>query len=91
VARKLRAFLQAEDGKALSDVFDYNFDLDADNIRLREIKHRFQLSAEASTKYKNQSVKLVLLEAIEGTNRWDPYSEFSYTLNIAFTNDFDDW
>jgi len=90
VPLKIRAFLQADDGTALSDVFDYNFDLDAENIRQREIKHRFQLSAEASTKYKNQGVKLVLMEAIEGTNRWDPYSEFSYTLNIAFTNDFDD-
>lgn len=91
IPRKIRAFLQATDGATLSDIFEFNFDLDADNIRQREIKHRFQLSAEASAKYKNQSVKLVLQDAIEGTNRWDPYTDFSYTLNIAFTNDFDDW
>jgi len=90
IARKIKAFIQAYDGAQLSDVFTFNFDLDEDNIRQREVKHRFQLKPEASTKHKNQSVKLVLQEAIEGTNRWDPYTDFSYTLNIAFTNDFDD-
>jgi hypothetical protein len=55
------------------------------------VKHRFQLSSKASGKYKNQRVKLVLEEPLEGTSKWKPYKDYFYTLNISFTNDFDDF
>ena len=57
----------------------------------REGKHRFQLSSKASGKYKNQRVQLVLEEPVEGTSKWKQYQEYYYTLNISFTNDFDDF
>jgi uncharacterized protein (TIGR02687 family) len=89
--RTIRAFIQAEDGEVLSDIFKYNFDIDEGSERQREVKHRFQLMAKASGKYKNQRVKLVLEEPLEGTAKWKEYKDYFYTLNISFTNDFDDF
>ena len=57
---------------------------------MREVKHRFQLSSKACGKYKNQMVKLVLEEPMDGSSKWKHYKEYNYTLNISFTNDFDD-
>ena len=47
--------------------------------------------SKASGKYKNQRVKLVLEEPVEGTTKWKEYKDYFYTLNISFTNDFDDF
>jgi len=57
---------------------------------MREVKHRFHLSSRASGKYKNQRVKLLLEEPVEGSSKWKTYKEYTYTLNISFTNDFDE-
>jgi uncharacterized protein (TIGR02687 family) len=89
VARKIRAVIKTEDGTEISDVFKYVFNSAEDNQRQREVKHRFQLTALASGKYKNQRVKLVLEEPMVRSNKWKVYKEFYYTLNISFTNDFD--
>ena len=89
--RKIRAFIQAGDGTTLSDQFTYNFDIDEGSERQREVKHRFQLLGKASGKYKNQRVKLILEEPIEGTQKWREYKNYIYNLNISFTNDFDDF
>ena len=89
--RTLRAGIYAEDGEILSDLFKYNFDIEEGSERQREVKHRFQLMAKASGKYKNQRVKLVLKEPVEGTTKWKGYKDYFYTLNISFTNDFDDF
>jgi len=89
--RILRAAIYAEDGESLSDMFKYTFDIEKGSERNREVKHRFQLMAKASGKYKNQRVKLVLEEPLEGTTKWKHYNDFYYTLNISFTNDFDDF
>ncbi|MEA5259169.1 BREX-1 system phosphatase PglZ type A [Arcicella aquatica] len=89
--RAIRASIYAEDGELLSDQFRYNFDIQEGTERLREVKHSFQLSAKASNKYKNQRVKLVLEEPLEETSKWKHYKDFYYTLNISFTNDFDDF
>jgi uncharacterized protein (TIGR02687 family) len=88
--RSIRAVIRAEDGVELSDQFKYNFDIEEGSERQREVKHRFQLSSKASGKYKNQRVQLVLEEPVEGTSKWKQYQEYYYTLNISFTNDFDD-
>jgi uncharacterized protein (TIGR02687 family) len=88
--RQIRSAIYAEDGEMLSDQFNYNFDIVEGTERMREVKHRFHLSSKASGKYKNQRVKLVLEEPVEGTSKWKTYKEYSYTLNISFTNDFDD-
>jgi hypothetical protein len=88
--RILRAGIYAEDGELLSDQFKYNFDIEQGSERQREVKHRFQLMAKASGKYKNQRVQLILEEPVEGTTKWKQYKEYYYTLNISFTNDFDD-
>jgi hypothetical protein len=88
--RKLRALIMAEDGEVLSDQFVYTFDVAEGSERQREVKHRFQLSAKASGKYKNQRVKLVLEEPVDGTAKWRHYRDYYYTLNISFTSDFDE-
>lgn len=87
--RKIKASIQAEDGTLLSDQFNYTFDIKEENQRQREVKNRFQLTAQASGKYKNQRVKLVLEEPMDRANKWKTYKEYYYTLNISFTNDFD--
>lgn len=89
--RQIEVAFYAGDGTLLSDIFKYNFNIDEGIARQREVKHRFQLMSKASGKYKNQRVKLILKEPIDGTNKWKPYKEFYYTLNISFTNDFDDF
>ncbi len=89
--RQLRAFLRAEDGATISDIFNYTFDLAEGSERQREARHRFQLSSLASSKYKNQRVALVLEEPVEGSSKWKEYKTYAYTLNISFTNDFDDF
>ena len=89
--RVIRAVVRAEDGEELSDPFKYNFDIEAGSERQREVKHRFLLHQKASGKYKNQRVQLVLEEPVENSTKWKAYKEFYYTLNISFTNDFDDF
>lgn len=91
LARELRTGLYSEDGTLLSDQFLYNFDINEGSERQREVKHRFTLSSRASSEYKNQRVKLFLEEPIPGTNKWKAYNEYYYTLNISFTNDFDEF
>ncbi len=88
--RTIRAGIYAEDGELLSDQFKYIFNIEEGSERQREVKHRFQLSNKASGKYKNQRVKLLLEEPVEGTTKWKHYKDYYYTLNISFTNDFDD-
>jgi len=89
--RKIRASIVAEDGTLLSDQFTYTFDIKEENQRQREVKNRFQLTAQASGKYKSQRVKLVLEEPMDRANKWRVYKEYYYTLNISFTNDFDEY
>ncbi|HZK07234.1 MAG TPA: BREX-1 system phosphatase PglZ type A [Bacteroidales bacterium] len=90
--RQIRAFIQTiEDGVQLSDIFKYTFDVEEGSERRREVKHSFQLSSIASGKYRNQRVRLLLEEPVPGTTRWKMYEEHFYTLNISFTNDFDDF
>ncbi len=89
--RTIRAGIYTENKELLSDVFTYNFDIKMGSERQREVKHRFQLMSKASGKYKNQRVQLVLEEPVEGTTKWKVYKNYFYTLNISFTNDFDDF
>lgn len=89
--RKIRASIVAEDGTLLSDQFTYTFDIKEENQRQREVKNRFQLTAQASGKYKSQRVKLILEEPMDRANKWRIYKEYFYTLNISFTNNFDEF
>ncbi|MFB9862457.1 BREX-1 system phosphatase PglZ type A [Rufibacter immobilis] len=89
--RAIRAAIYSNGGELLSDQFSFNFDLGEGSERQREVKHRFQLSSKASGQYKNQTVKLVLEEPVEGSSKWRFYKEYMYTLNISFSNDFDDF
>jgi uncharacterized protein (TIGR02687 family) len=89
--REIRACLQAKDGTPVSDLFQYNFDIPEGSERQREVKHRFQISSTAAVKYKNQQIRLVLEEPVEGSNQWKMYKEFFYTLNISFSSDFDEF
>lgn len=87
--RTMKAGIYADDGALISDTFRYLFDIDEGSERQREVKHTFTMNKSAASKYKNQRVRLVLEEPIEGTERWKQYKEYSYTLNISFINDFD--
>jgi uncharacterized protein (TIGR02687 family) len=89
--RTIKAALYSNDGELISDQFNFNFDIEEGSERQREVKYRFQLSSSASGKYKNQTVKLVLEEPVEGSSKWRLYREYMYTLNISFSNDFDDF
>lgn len=88
--REIRAVLKAEDGTPVSDVFQYNFDIPEGSERQREVKHRFQISSAAAAKYRNRQIMLTLEEPVESSNAWKKYKEFSYTLNISFSSDFDE-
>lgn len=89
--RQIRSAIYADNGELLSDQFTYKFDITEGAERMREVKHRFQLSSKASGQYKNQRVKLILEEPVEGSSKWRQYKEYLFTLNISFTNDFDDF
>lgn len=89
--RTIRTGLYAADGELLSDQFKYTFDFSEGTERQREVKHAFHLGAKASGKYKNQRIKLVLEEPIEGTTKWKTYKEYNFSLNISFTSDFDEF
>jgi uncharacterized protein (TIGR02687 family) len=88
--RQIRSAIYSDSGELISDQITYKFDITEGTERMREVKHRFQLSSKASGKFKNQRVKLILEEPVEGTSKWKQYKEYYYTLNISFTNDFDD-
>jgi uncharacterized protein (TIGR02687 family) len=87
--RKLRIAIYAEDGEKLSNQHIYTFDVTEGIERQREVKLNFYMSSKASNEYKNQRVKLVMEEPVEGTTKWKEYKSFNYTLNISFTTDFD--
>ena len=87
--RQLRVSFVAEDGTQLSDQFAAVFDSTEPSERLRETKHRFQLTQKAGSLYNNQTIYLRLEEPIDGTNQWKSYRTFNYLLTISFTNDFD--
>lgn len=89
LARTIRAGIYAEDGELLSDQFKFTFDITEGTERQREVKYKFLLISKATGKYKNQRVKLVLEEPVGGTTKWKAYKDYSYSLNISFTNDFD--
>ena len=89
--RQIRATFVAEDGTQLSDQFSYRFDSTESADRLRETKHRFQLTQKAGSLYNNQTIQLRLEEPIDGTSQWKNYKTFNYLLTIAFTNDFDNF
>lgn len=89
--RTIRSAIYSAKDDLLSDQFTFNFDIKEGGERLREVKHRFQLSSKASGEFKNQTVKLVLEEPVEGSSKWRLYKEYNYTLNISFSSDFDDF
>jgi uncharacterized protein (TIGR02687 family) len=89
--RQIRAYIKAQDETQLSDVFNFNFDIEEGASRERAMVHSFQLSAAASGKYKGQLVSLILEEPVANSNKWRMYTEHSYTLNISFMNDFDEF
>lgn len=90
LSRQIRAYIKAEDETQLSDVFNFIFDIEEGTERERAVRHRFQLSAAASGKYKGQRVTLVLEQPVPNSSKWKTYAEHNFTLNISFMNDFDD-
>ncbi|MDW7690431.1 BREX-1 system phosphatase PglZ type A [Flammeovirgaceae bacterium SG7u.111] len=89
--RSIKAGFYAGSGELISNLFKFNFDFEGSLPQQREEKHRFQLSSKASGQYKNQQVFLRLEEPVAGSSQWKPYKEYSFTLNISFTSDFDDF
>lgn len=86
---EIRAFIQAKDGKVLSDIFSFIFDFTGDEYRQRAKRFVFHMIAEAAGVYRNQMVDLVLQIPIVNTSKWQEYKRFGYNLNISFTSDFD--
>lgn len=86
---EIKAFIQAKDGKILSDIFSFIFDFKGKEHQQRSKQFTFHMSSEAGHSYRNQTVDLVLQTPIPGTSRWRDLKKFSYQLNISFTTDFD--
>ncbi|HZJ80037.1 MAG TPA: BREX-1 system phosphatase PglZ type A [Dysgonamonadaceae bacterium] len=86
---EIKAFIQAKDGKVLSDLFTFIFDFTGDEHRQRSKRFVFHMVSDAANSYRNQMVDLVLQTPIENTSRWKDYKRFGYNLNISFTSDFD--
>ncbi len=91
IGRTIKAYFKTEGGEPISEVFNFTFDSSSVNATDREKYHGFQISSKASSQYRNQTVYLVMEEMIEGTSTWVEYQRYPYTLNISFTNDFDDF
>lgn len=91
LGRTLKVQFKSESGETLSDVMTYTFDTDSKNAKDREYEYRFRLSSKAKNEYKNETIYLTLEEHVEGSNKWIEYDRFPYTVNISFTNDFDDF
>lgn len=89
--RTIRAGIFAGDNELISDQFTYLFDAKEGSERQREVKYVFHISGKAKEKYKNQRVRLLLEEPVEGSSKWIHYKEFLYTLNIGISNEFDTW
>lgn len=89
--RTLKIQFKGDAGEMLSDVFTYTFDADAQQPNQREVEHRFQIASKASTEFKNREIYLYLEEQVEGSNKWIEYAKYPYTVQISFTNDFDDF
>ncbi|MFC6225641.1 BREX-1 system phosphatase PglZ type A [Hymenobacter artigasi] len=90
LARTIRARLLAGPGEeVISDEVTRVFDSADANVRTREFQHTFTISPDAAKRYRNQEVKLRLDEPVPNTDKWKQYQEFSYTLLISFTSDFD--
>lgn len=87
--RTIRASIVGGGNDLLSDQFTYEFDITEGSERMREVKHYFQMSSRAREKYNNQRVTLLLEEPIPDSSAWKTYKEFTYTLSITFTSDFD--
>src|SRR5699024_9758097 len=91
LGRTLKVQFKSESGETLSDVMAYTFDSDSENANDREYEYKFRLSSKAKEEYKNETIYLTLEEQVEGSNKWIEYDRFPYTVNISFTNDFDDF
>ena len=91
LGRTLKVQFKSESGETLSDVMTYTFDSDSKNAKDREYAYKFRLSSKAKNEYKNETIYLTLEEQVEGSNKWIEYDRFPYTVNISFTNDFDDF
>ncbi|TVR85138.1 MAG: BREX-1 system phosphatase PglZ type A [Saprospirales bacterium] len=87
-SRRIKSFLQTEDGKVISDVFIGNFEFDDELDRQRKKQHFFHLKPNVAEKYNKQYVKLVLQEPVDSDN-WRHYKDFVYILNISVNSDFD--
>lgn len=89
--RTLKIQFKSEQGDALSEVFTYTFDSESDNAKDREVEYRFNISSKATEEFKNQTIYLYLEEQVDGSNKWIEYARYPFTVNISFTNDFDDF
>lgn len=91
VGRSIKAYFKGDGDDIVSDVFQYTFDSASVNASDREKYHGFQISAKAGPQYRNKTVNLIIEEQIDGTTSWVEYARYPYTVNISFTNDFDDF
>lgn len=89
--RTLRIQFKSKDGEELSNAEKLVFGSTSSNARDREHDCKFQLSAKASSEFKNKTIELCLEEQVEGSNRWVQYKKYPYVVNISFTNDFDEF
>lgn len=88
--RLLKVGFYSENGKAVSDIHNLNFNVSDNDSLARERKQSFVFTSDA-TNYNGQDVKLRMEEAIDGSNQFRVYKEFTYRMNISFGSEFDDF
>lgn len=86
----LKAGFYAQDGTLLSNIVRYTFESDDGFDRNREMKLRFDFKSEANN-YSGQSINLVLMRMIEGSDETPEYKTYSVKLQLTFVGDFDDF
>lgn len=91
LGRSLKVQFKSENDEILSDVMTYNFDSKSKTAADREYEYKFRLSGKAKNNYKNKTIYLTLEEQVKNSNKWIEYDSFPYTVNISFTNDFDEF
>ncbi|MGZ4055301.1 MAG: BREX-1 system phosphatase PglZ type A [Bacteroidia bacterium] len=88
--RLLKIGFYSENGKPVSDIHNLNFNVSDSDSLARERKQSFVFTSDA-TNYNGQDVKLRMEEAIDGSNQFRVYKEFTYRMNISFGSEFDDF
>lgn len=91
IGRTIKSYFAILDGSnitTISNVFTFTFEFDSSRPEDREQQNTFTLNTKVK---QSQDVYLMLEEKVEGTNKWNLLSKYSYSLNLAMGGFFDEF